>query len=346
MKFYNNRIVSVLLAAFIMAFTVRAQTTVSFSVAEGSLKASPLRTSIENNAGKLLTMLTRACARNSETLNFAGINISPEARTALLQLWKYQHFKVAGTPDANGVIKIEKPVLHMTRATYQIRNILMDMEPVEGKNVVGNASESTEVAIVFDGRGNILDFLITLPDQQVSKVMENVKSVEDEYNRRLVLYWMEVMRTAYVQKDIDLLRELFSPDAVVIVGRVMKPIKSDVSFRVPTSQYTQQSGEEYLNHLQPIFDKYDIELTFDINPDDILSAGKRSEQPRYYIVKAFQDWRTVRANGRTQYHDEGNLFVLWDFEDPERPKLLYRIWQNAEDPKQWDFIDFNNLDIN
>ena len=137
---------------------------------------------------------------------------------------------------------------------------------------------------------------------------------------------MEKFRTAYNLRDIDVLNDVFSENALIITGRVVTLAKSDVS---PSEQkiitYKKETKREYLEKLARIFkfNKY-INVEF-----DSLLLVKHPTKEDIYGVTVHQRWTT------SSYQDDGWVFLLWDFTDEERPKIHVRTWQP-------EFIDEKN----
>ena len=51
---------------------------------------------------------------------------------------------------------------------------------------------------------------------------------------------------------------------------------------------------------------------------------KHGAKPNIYGVILHQDWKT------STYMDDGWLFLLWDFNDPEKPQIHVRTWQSEQ----------------
>ena len=81
--------------------------------------------------------------------------------------------------------------------------------------------------------------------------------------------------------------------------------------------YTVQSKEQYINKLTRIFkNNRRINVEF-----DHISVVMHGAKKNIYGVTLHQKWQT------SSYSDEGWLFLLWDFNDPEKPQIHVRTWQ-------------------
>lgn len=57
---------------------------------------------------------------------------------------------------------------------------------------------------------------------EASKVLSGKIEEKDANNRRMILNYCEHLRTSYTTKDIDFLRQVFSQEALIIVGNVVR----------------------------------------------------------------------------------------------------------------------------
>ena len=57
---------------------------------------------------------------------------------------------------------------------------------------------------------------------EATKILHGKLSETDASRRRQILNYCEHLRMAYTTKDIDFLRQVFSDDALIIVGNVVK----------------------------------------------------------------------------------------------------------------------------
>ena len=138
-----------------------------------------------------------------------------------------------------------------------------------------------------------------------------------DINRRMqIIDYVEQFRTSYNQKDLKFLNQVFSDDALIITGTVIKVRKSEVK---PINQikYSVRTKREYLDNLRVAFanNQY-INVAFD-NISIVHHPTKRD----VYGVTVHQRWNSSR------YSDEGYVFMVWDFTDEKLPKIHVRTWQ-------------------
>lgn len=168
---------------------------------------------------------------------------------------------------------------------------------------------------------------------EAKKVLSGRLEAADSANRREILNYCEHFRMAYNTRDIDFLRQVFSDNALIIVGQV---VKAGTHNRIAYSdkiKYYIRSKHEYLERLKKIFDsgkKIDVDFSdFKILRHPTIEG--------IYGVTLFQKYSAG------DYSDEGNLFLLWDFRNPAMPEIHVRTWQAGivSDDEKIDISDFN-----
>lgn len=327
-----RKIVLLLILAFVLPISIFAQNGVSFEIVRG-LDNITLKSKIESQTTRLLTMLNEAQAKDKKSLNFNGINISDEARQTILQLWNYQHMRVWQDVEDEEPY-IGETCLKFGRQGWQVRGIPMHLYPIDGKNSTLQ-NEYTEICINYDGTGRIVDFNVTMSKQQYGAILKNAKSVEDEYNRMILAHWMEQLATAYNQRNTKFFEDVFSDDALVITGvRKFRREKTDARLKdQAVFEYSQSTKKQYIDKLKKIFNPK-VNPSINIVFGDDAVYRRHGGNPRYYMVDVTQHWNT------TSYSDVGHLFVIWDFKNPDSPQILVRVWQHPDDQKKFTAKDF------
>ena len=158
------------------------------------------------------------------------------------------------------------------------------------------------------------------PFYRVAKqVVEGGSREADASNRRVILNYMEHFRMSYVTKDIDFLEQLFSEEALIVVGTVVRKASPGEVRYLSSEQvrYNVKSKREYLNRLKAIFEANErVEVTF-----TDFSIKRHPTRAGIYGVSVKQRYVS------DMYSDEGYLFLLWDFRDETAPKIHVRTWQ-------------------
>jgi hypothetical protein len=154
---------------------------------------------------------------------------------------------------------------------------------------------------------------------EAAKVLSGKLPETDAQNRKMILNYVEHLRTSYTTKDIDFLNQLFSENALIVVGRVIKTSVQKESQYLPASQvvYNVKSKQEYLAKLKLVFAlNKQIQLHF-----SDFRIMRHPTSPGIYGVSLRQHYSSDR------YSDDGYLFLLWDFRNETEPKIHVRTWQ-------------------
>ena len=299
----------ILLIAIFYGFDCAAQ--VTFKFCAGTIDAGTLKNKMENNISALLTEISRAGTSQSN-LDLSKINMEPAAKTRLNALWEDARFICDKSSNIS-------KCLHDFQG-YQVRAI-----PITMKNIDSSYSGSIvrELTISLNKNGVISGVRPAWELQEdVNKILSTTGTggVTESRMRRELLKWVEDFRCYYNERNIAALEKVYSEDALIITGSVVNQRKNTGDGAVSYEQkvnYKVQDKKEYLANLKKQFDtkKY-IKVEF-----DHISVMKHGAKANIYGVTLHQKWRT------NTYNDDGWLFLLWDFNDPEKPQIHVRTWQ-------------------
>ena len=157
---------------------------------------------------------------------------------------------------------------------------------------------------------------------EAKKVLDGNLQEKDRENRTMILNYVEHLRTAYTTEDIDFIEQVFSQDALIIVGKVVKYSNSrelEMTNRTKV-QYNVLSKKNYIKHLKRIFAANEkIEVTF-----SDFRIRRHPTKDGIYGVTLRQAYKS------SIYSDDGYLFLLWDFRDEAMPKIHVRTWQEND----------------
>lgn len=241
---------------------------------------------------------------NDRALNLTGL-VTSSAEMSVEMLWENVHFR----PED----KYIGEMLLNSSDGYQIRNIPLVIKPQDA-----NADTDYKEAVLnFDRNGNISSVYFSIENNTYRNIMEKGVQLNDVQRRLEILDYVERFRTSYNQKDLDFLRQVFSDDALIITGNVVNSRKNDGGISLPSVKYTKQTKVEYLTKLQRIFrnNRY-INVVF----DDVV-IKRHGVNPNVYGVRVVQHWNT------SSYSDEGYVYMVWDFTNPDAPQIHVRTWQ-------------------
>ena len=278
---------------------------VSFTVSDGIDNAT-IKSKIESTVSKMLTEINTAQGAG-RSLNFSAMgSISTRVQQSMAMLWENSPF----------ICTDEEIIEHCitTGTGYQVRNIPLMMKPTGEREF--NEDEYQEAVISFDRQGDVESFYLSISMNLYMNVIKSNLELTDLRRRQLILDYVEQFRTAYNQKDINFLNQVFSDDALIITGKVIQQ-KHAEGFSTPKIQYNKQSKEQYIKNLRGVFARNNsIKVTF-----DEIEVMRHPVNPNFYGVTLLQGWTSGK------YHDDGYLFLLWDFTNENAPQIHVRTWQ-------------------
>lgn len=304
-----KKLVFTIIALMAVTLNATAYNRVRLVINDGTTN-SQLKAKIEHAVSVVMTEINQAQESNRSKLSLSDGYVSREGRADLNKLWENEHFRCVEEEIVERLLT--------TRTGYQVRNIPL---------IVNAASEGAELGyqeavINFDKQGIITSFYYTINPELYSKLRmkqmgDKRYEVTDIRDRMMILDYVEHFRTSYNQKDLKFLRQVFSDDALIITGKVVKVKKSEV---VPSGNkiiYSTQTKQQYLDNLSRAFKAASY---IKVNFDDVVIV----EHPTIkgiYGVTVHQKWNTNR------YSDEGYVFMVWDFRNPDTPQIHVRTWQ-------------------
>lgn len=316
-----KRLFYTLTILFLSATASFAQDEVSVEITD--VNNSAIQKTMESNASKLLTAINRAESNKSNSINFSGIGIETDAQDAIAMLWSSIHMRVVDDEIVEKCLT-RKSSQHLRG--YEVMNIAIEMKPTEDNYKDDLMQEAT---ISFNSQGVISDFVISSGIHQYTTIMQNAKNVDDLDRRMQILHYVEQFRTAYCQKNLAFMENVFSNDALIITGRKVQRKTNEMGLK-PEYTYDKQTKAQYLTSLKGIFARNQY---VNVKFSDI-TIERNGAKPYIYGVTCTQDWQTKRANGG-HYEDLGVVFMLWDFSDEDHPQIHVRTWQATDDPKKF-----------
>ena len=194
----------------------------------------------------------------------------------------------------------------------------------------GNRSFVENVVFVFDESGRIDNVSFGLSNVAQGDIFSNHNVDWSDEAKSVLQSFLENYKTAYALERLDYLESIFSEDALIISGKVVQTLVGNVETGYRNNRYvkmTKYNKSEYMNRLRDIF-KYNEFINIKFANNDVKKMGKGGE---VYAVQIKQDY--FSAN----YGDTGYLFLLVDVNDPDKPIIHVRAWQEQPDPS-WGII--------
>jgi hypothetical protein len=267
-----------------------------------------LKLAIEKNGTAVLSTINEAFFSGKKP-KFNTDNIATSTMTTILSMWEVSEFR------CYDVLVVEK-VVEIPNGRYMMRNIPIFMKQAP------EDEQYQEVVLIFSATGKLDDIYISIESNRYQELLQEGNDVTDFRRRQQMLDFIENFRTSYNRKDIKFLEKVFSEDALIITGKVIKKMAggSNSSGRYlneETVKYQNQTKEEYLKSLRVIF-KYNNYLNIDFEDIEITQHPKLKT---IYGIELKQTWSSSR------YSDVGYVFLLIDFTNEDNPLIHIRTWQ-------------------
>ena len=266
-----------------------------------------LKQTIEQNVTNFLSACNVAVMKGDKP-KFHKDWSTTDARNRTLEIWNNSPFNYS-------VSTLERICAKRPAGGWQIRDIPVTMfdAPDDERN--------QEIVINLTADGRIDDVFV--PVTQYTELLSASIEVEDINLRMTVLEFVENFRTAYNRRSIKDLEIMFSDDAIIIVGKEIKPLKTKDAHNVVVStnsqfEYQVKTKAQYIASLRNIFK---VNKYVNVGFDDIEVIRHPNPEYPVYGVTLKQAWRS------TYYSDDGYVFLLIDFEEPKQPVITVRTWQ-------------------
>lgn len=202
-----------------------------------------------------------------------------------------------------------------------------------------HASFLREVVFRFDNESR----LITSMAFRLSSEAENDIATKNKWenNCKLALInFLEDYQTAYALKRYDYLESVFSDDALIIVGHVLKrnnnELKDVKQFNLPAQEVEllRMDKNAYFDRLSRVFmsqEYINIRFTETDFKRQLFSTDEANTNGEdIFGVRLLQEYHSAT------YGDVGYLFLMVDLRDVQRPVIHVRAWQP-------DKVDINKL---
>ena len=185
-----------------------------------------------------------------------------------------------------------------------------------------------DVVFTFNKEGLIENVAFGLGQEAENDILCRVAPGWKEDTRELIMEFMENYKTAYCLKRLDYISDIFSDDAVIIVGNVTKrkPLPGEMGAislegqgLITENRYTKN---EYLKNLKRCFARNEfINIHFTRNEVQYINRYKDKE---YFAIQIGQEYNS------STYGDKGYLFLLVDMTNHDEPQIQIRTWQPNE----------------
>lgn len=187
----------------------------------------------------------------------------------------------------------------------------------------------------FDKRDDKICSLAFMLTQVAEQDIFNSKAKWSNISRFTILEFMEDYQTAYAQKNLEYIKQIFSDRAVIILGTVLKPLQDraasledgqiiHLGASRPNIRYSKFTKEQYIKRLESQFEDRDyIHLKFEDNSAGVINSQRIKEGDAFYV----QIRQIYESPG---YSDKGYLTLMLNMQG-EKPMIEVRLWQPEKD---------------
>ena len=268
-----------------------------------------LQERIQENAGQFLTAANVAYKEGSAPTITSGV-LTNSGETALQAIWSTSPFFCE---DAELITR----ALQRPGGGYEIRNL-----PLALREAGSDELKYEEGVLIFTPSGMIENLYFGLSNQRYAQLLNEGNSVTEFRRRQIILDFIENYRTAYNRKDVGYIDNVFSDNALIIVGTVLQVKENSAEFMTSnlgqkTVKYMRYNKGQYLDQLKRVFKNNEI-IHVGFQEIEIF---KHPVHERIYGVTLLQSWDS------SSYSDVGYLFLLVDFQDESNPLIHVRTWQ-------------------
>lgn len=233
------------------------------------------------------------------------------------ELIAYGNGRVVGVPDVN--------IFKSTDGRAVARGLQMAFSFKRGTKKMF----VEDVVFTFNKEGKIENVAFGLGKDSTNDIMCKQATGWDDMTKEMVMEFLENYKTAYCLKRLNYIETIFSDDAIIITGNVVKrketPVMNERQVSIEGNEiitYNRQTKKEYIDRLRNVFRRNEfINIHFTNNEVQWLEKFK---DEKVYAIRLGQEYNS------TSYADMGYLFLLVDMTNREEPLIKIRTWQPSE----------------
>ena len=242
--------------------------------------------------------------------------IQSKTYNSALSLFTPQGYEMFQKLIAYGQAKIlQAPTYHLMKYGKEVLCRSLKMSFYFPNN---NRKFVEDVVFTFNADKKIESLAFGLNQNALQDILSPEKPWSEEL-KVIIVNFLENYKTAYALKRLDYIEKVFSDDAIIITGSVVK-VKASEEVKFKTNniiRYNTQTKEQYLKNLRFCFNSNEfINLRF--NETNIRKSARGEE---VYGIQLKQDYFS------SNYGDTGYLFLLVDLKDSSEPVIHVRTWQ-------------------
>ena len=165
-----------------------------------------------------------------------------------------------GYVDTNGMVTFTAGTMGQAKAVVPEDNLTqqsvdMQSQTTEPASTSVRPRRESHVKAVRLSQTDIRKIAQSSPFyNEAAKIVKGKLTETDASRRRQILNYCEHLRTAYTTKDIDFLRQVFSDEALIIVGNVVKESAATAGVGADSRvSYALHTKRDYLSRLAKVF---------------------------------------------------------------------------------------------
>ena len=308
---------------------------------EVSLKGHKAKENVDTNAEKTASKVTKHLKKETESYGTVT-EVQEDARAPYRQIMTdiIESFSNISTKDI-------RP--HFTDSAWeQYQKIVAEGNPSVARTPNWTFAELDSLVICremplklgFKGNKKFIEDVVFRVNKNTKKVEslayklsinteKNIMAKEwPERDRLTLITFLEDYRTAYCLRNIKYINSVFSDDAYIIVGTVLKQSEKKYNDQNQLINqdgkvvYTRHSKQEYISNLRKSFlSKEFVNVRFE---ECNVGKGYNAKEGIY----AVQVRQLYYSNN---YNDEGILTLAIDMREETNPLVRVRVWQQERD---------------
>ena len=228
---------------------------------------------------------------------------TPEGYEVYTKLINYGNARVLGFDSIRAVRLNHTVICRGPRMSFAFKN--------------NNRKFVEDVIFHFNPDGKIETLSFGLNEPAIESILS--RKTWSEAERLTIINFMEHYKTAYALKRLDFISSVFADDALIITGSVVK-VKPNIEnpfIGNAIVKYNRYNKTQYLKALEHTFSSNEF-INIGFEESAIRKGGKEGDM---YGIQIKQNYYS------TNYGDQGYLFLLLDFKNPDGPLIHVRTWQ-------------------
>ncbi len=193
-----------------------------------------------------------------------------------------------------------------------------------------------DVIFYFDKEGKIDNISFGLGIDVTNEILSRSAKGWGDDSREILLEFLENYKTAYALERLDYIESIFSNDAQIITGKVLKvkpgfnpANEKNISIEGQKAiEYTHLTKKDYIERLKRVFANNEF-ININFSNTSIRKITKIADKEKF-VIQLAQEYNS------SIYSDKGYLLLLVDITNKEEPLIEIRTWQPDE-------IDMDNV---